>query len=335
MKLSLIVLMVPGLMLGDFRYDQTTKVIGGMATKMSFGKKPEPTVTSHYYKGGRTATVSKDNKTIIDFDKQLFITVDMAKQQYSQMTFEEMRQMMADAQSEMKDATKGKSASMEMKFDAKSTGEVKDVGGYRAKQVLFTIEMVASDGKNSGGAMKMASDSWHSEAVPGYSEYRAFGERMKDKAGWMGAGGNPMAAMGGGQPGMMEGMKKMAEEMQKTPGIAVLTITRMTMPGMDMSGGGGNSGGSGAAAPNMSDVLGGALGGRLGGFGRKKKTEAVEEAQAQTATRAPARPGEGMLMMESLTDSSGFSAAAIGEDVFAVPAGFTKVDPEMGRRRKR
>jgi hypothetical protein len=333
MKTFAVALMIPGLLFADFRYEQTTRITKGLVTKMAFGKKPEPTATSHFFKGSRMATVSKDSKTIIDFDKQIFTTVNIAKQQYWQMTFEEMRQMMADLQSEMKDASKGKDASINMKFDAKATGVEKEVGGFQAKQVIFTIETGASDGKQSGTMMKMVNDSWHSEAVPGYGEYRAFYERLKDKASWLGLGGNPMAQMGG-QPGMVEGMKKMAEEIQKTPGIPVLTISRMTMPGMnmDLSGGGGNA--DQGARPTMGGLVGGALGGKLGGFGRKKKEEA-QAAKPVPEPAAEAKTGEGMLMLESFSDSSGFSTAPIAEDVFAVPAGFAKVEPEMAKRRKR
>ncbi len=339
MKTVVIALMISGLLMADFRYDQTTRITKGMVTKMAFGKKPEPTTTSHFFKGSRMATTSKDSKTIIDFDKQVFTTVNLAKQQYWQMTFEEMRQMMADLQADMKDAGKGKDASLNMKFDAKATGVEKEVSGFNAKQVIFTIETGASDGKQSGTMMKMVNDSWHSEAVPGYGEYKAFHERLKDKANWLGMGGNPMAQVGG-QPGMVEGMKRMAEEMQKTPGIAVLTISRMTMPGMnmDMSGGGGNSdqaAGRGIGE-SMGGLVGGALSGRLGGFGRKKKTEAEAAPDKQPQAAATEnKPGEGMLMMESFSDSTGFSTASIGEDVFAIPAGFTKVEPEMSKRRKK
>ncbi len=367
MKIFAIALIVPGLLMADFRYDQTTRVTKGMVTKMAFGKKPEPTATSHFFKGSRMATVTKDSKTVIDFDKQIFTTVNMAKQQYWQMTFEEMRQMMADLQADMKEATKGQDVSLNMKFDAKATGVEKEVGGYNARQVIFTVETGAASGKQNGTMMKITNDSWHSEAVPGYGEYKAFYERLKDKANWLGAGGNPMAQMGG-QPGMVEGMKRMAEEMQKTPGIAVLTISRMTMPGMnlDMSGGGAASGGPAnvgdavkeaggraggdsagrAVGGSMGGMIGGALGGKLGGFGRKKKDDAATQIdatakQAEEVARktqqaaAESKTADGMLMMESFSDSSGFSTAAIGEDVFAVPAGFAKVEPEMGKRRKR
>lgn len=358
MKSSLVVLLLPGLLFADFRYDQTTRITKGMVTKLAFGKKPEPTTTSHYFQGGRMATLSKDSKSIIDFDKQLFSTVNLGKNQYWQVTFEEMRQMMEDLQGDMTNSTKGGEASMEMKFDVKATGVEKDVAGVAAKEVIFTIEMGMADGKNSGSAMKMVADSWHSEKVPGYAEYKSFYERLVDKGGWLNVG--QLRAQMNGQKGMAEGMKKMAEEMQKTPGIAVLTITRMTMPGMsmDMSSSGSNGHGGGQNSPvsvgdaakqaggqiggeaagrqvagPLGGMVGGALGGRFGGFGKKKKEEAPKVSEPEVPAASPS--SDGMLIMESLTDTSGFSTESIGEEVFAIPAGFAKVEPDFGKRRKK
>ena len=340
MKSSLIALVLPGLLFADFRYDQTTRITKGMVTKLAFGKKPEPTTTSHYFKAGRMATLSKDSKSIIDFDKQLFSTLNLEKKQYWQVTFEEMRQMMEDLQGDMKNSTKGGEASMEMKFDVKATGVEKDVAGVAAKEVIFSIEMGMADAKNSGTAMKMVADSWHSEKVPCYAEYKSFYERLVDKGSWLNVG--QLRAQMNGQKGMAEGMKKMAEEMQKTPGIAVLTITRMTMPGMSMdmsnTGGSGGSGHGGEVAGRqvagpLGGMVGGALGGRFGGFGKKKKEEASKVSEPEVP--AASQSADGMLMMESLTDTSGFSTESIGEEVFAIPAGFAKVEPDFGKRRKK
>jgi hypothetical protein len=133
---------------------------------------------------------------------------------------------------------------------------------------------------------------------------------------------------------MAEGMRKLAEEMQKTPGIAVLTITRMSMPGMNMSTSDSGNSGGGEAAPSMSSVLGGALGGKFGGFGRKKKEE-PKPVETPAPTSSPAPAGDGMLFMESFTDASGFSNAAIGEDVFQIPSDFAKTESPMLKMRKR
>lgn len=359
MKLFCVGLAATSLLMADFRYEQTTRITKGMVLKMPFGKKPEPETTVHYMKGSRMATSSKTSTTVIDFDKQTLTMLNHDKKQYSVMTFDEMRQAMENMQAEMKKATRDTNASMEMKFDAKATGVEKEVGGVPAKQMIFTVEPQVTDGKQTAGMTKIVSDSWHSEAVPGYAEYKAFFERMKDKSNWMGMG-NPMAAMGN-QRGMAEAMRKMAEEMQKTPGIAVLTISRITMPGMnlDMSGmrtgpdgqvqqvdvgeaakeAAGSAGGSAAGRAvggSMGGMLGGALGGRLGGFGRKKKEEAPKvETPAPAPSAAPAAQGEGSLMMESFTESSNFSTAPIDEKVFAVPGDYSHVDSPFEKMRKR
>ena len=392
MRNIVIAMVLPGLLLADFRYEQTTRMTKGMMTKLPFGKKPEPTTTLHYYKGGRMATVSGDHKTIIDFDKQLFTTINLKERQYTQMTFEEMRQRMAEVQDQVKDVGKDKNAEIQIKFDAKATGVEKEVGGFPAKEVIFTVEMGVSDGKNSGTMMQMKNTSWHSEAVTGYKEYLAFFERMKDKGSWLNLG--QVQGQMGGQKGMAEGMAKMAEEMRKTPGIPVLTISRMTMPGMqmpDMSGmntggqqnGGNGQGGGQSAGQSIGDaakraggeaaggatgraiggpiggMLGGALGGRMGGFGglgKKKKDDAAAQAEADAKAKADvdaaqqqvqavaqaakeaaaaSKSADGMLMMESVSDASGFSTAPIGNEVFEVPAGFSKMDPEFGKKRKK
>ena len=79
--------------------------------------------------------------------------------------------------------------------------------------------------------------------------------------------------------------------------------------------------------------FGGALGGRFGGFGKKKKEEAPKVSEPEVPAASPS--SDGMLMMESLTDTSGFSTDSIGEEVFAIPAGFAKVEPDFGKRRKK
>jgi hypothetical protein len=314
----------------DFRYDTTSRVTKGMAAR--FGNKAGDTSTN-YYKGDRMAVVSKDSHIIMDFAKEEFITIDTAKKQYWRMTFAEMQQAMADAEAEFKEKTKGKDVNLNMKFDAKATGVEKEVSGYPAKQVLFTIETSASAEGQQGGALRITNDSWQSEAVPGYSEFRAFMKRMEGKGKWLAARNPAMSA----QPGMAEGMQRLIEEMQKTPGLPVLTITRMTMPGMNLNlGGGGLSAGDAASrsiGSGLGGALGGALGGKLGGFGRRKKNDAPAEAEAPTPKENAA--GEGMLMMEMFTDASNFSTAAIPDSIFTVPADCKQVEPEFGPRKRR
>jgi hypothetical protein len=214
-------------------------------------------------------------------------------------------------------------------------------------------------------AMKIISDSWHSEKVPGYGEYKKFLAQMQGRENWM--RGNPFAGMMN-QPGMAEGMKKMAEEMMKVPGIPVLTITRVVMPGMpnmDFSQANGGAGGpseadvadaakraggeaAGGAAGRavggrLGGMIGGGLGGRLGGFGRKKQDESAQAEAAKTAEQQAKENAAGQqqgdkggdgVFMETLTDTSNFSGAPIGEEVFSIPSGYTRNQPDFGKRKR-
>lgn len=388
MKPLCVALLLPGLVLADFRYESTTRMTGGTVMKLPFGKKPEPTTTTHYMKGGRMATVSKDGATIFDFDQQLYTFVDSNKKQYWQMTFAEMQQAMADMQKDLDGAqrdakAKTKDIKTEWKMDVQASGVEKDVNGFLAKQVLMTMDMSATDAsgkEQKAGSMRLTMDMWNSEKVPGYSEYLKFYERIKDKGAWM----NPQQwRQAAGPNGMADGMRKMQEEMMKVKGLAVLSITRMGMSGMgDMSGMGANNGSSNGSASgssgnetNVGDaartaggqaaggaagrsvggpvggILGGALGGRLGGFGRKKQDDSAakqaeaeaakaQQAQAEANARKTAEAVKtdsktGMMVMtEMVTDASGFSTAPIGDEVFAIPAGYSKVDSDFLKRKR-
>jgi hypothetical protein len=86
----------------------------------------------------------------------------------------------------------------------------------------------------------------------------------------------------------------------------------------------------------MGEALSGALGGRFGGFGRKKKTEEAPAAAPAPAAAAPAKstlPVEGSFssaasMMEMLTESANFSSLPVDAALFAVPTGFKQVKPK-------
>jgi hypothetical protein len=70
--------------------------------------------------------------------------------------------------------------------------------------------------------------------------------------------------------------------------------------------------------------------GGLGGFGRKKKQEEPQQQQEQTQAQS-GQPGSGILI-ESTTESSGFSASPVDASKFETPAGFKEVQAEIERR---
>lgn len=76
-----------------------------------------------------------------------------------------------------------------------------------------------------------------------------------------------------------------------------------------------------SAASAIASKLGGF--GGLGGFGRKKKPEAAASAPSGEATTA--------VLMETKTEMSGFSEAAVDAGRFEVPAGYQQVAMAVGQ----
>jgi len=166
-----------------------------------------------------------------------------------------------------------------------------------------------------------------------------------------GSGGfNPMAL---GRPDMMKGMAEAAKEMAKLKGVPVLTVTRMgstgdgsPLPsaaeapeaaqsqGPDMKEAS-NKAANNAAKDATLGRLGGLAGGLggMGGFGKKKKAQ-PEEKPAEETKAEPAKPAGPAILMETTTESSGFSSATVDSAKLDVPAGFKQVEPELGRRKK-
>src|SRR5690348_11612582 len=87
----------------DFSYEETSRLTGGaFVTILRMGgpftrKAREPIVSTVLIKGNRMASIGKDNSTIIDLDKETITEINLAKKNYSVMTFAQMRQAMDDA----------------------------------------------------------------------------------------------------------------------------------------------------------------------------------------------------------------------------------------------
>jgi hypothetical protein len=76
---------------------------------------------------------------------------------------------------------------------------------------------------------------------------------------------------------------------------------------------------------NIASGLGG-----FGGFGRKKKQQQQESANPASSSGANAAP-QSAVLMESTTESSGFSQSPVDPAKFAVPSGYQQVEPKQVR----
>lgn len=106
-------------LLADFSYQETSTITGGMVARMMkfagvFSKKArEPIQSTIAVKGNKMLHRTADSASIIDLDAQTITSINFRKHTYSVMTFEQMKQMLAQPSEKMKQqSNNGQNAQM-------------------------------------------------------------------------------------------------------------------------------------------------------------------------------------------------------------------------------
>ncbi|WP_321477115.1 hypothetical protein [uncultured Paludibaculum sp.] len=338
----------------DFTYQQKTQITGGTLTRMmkmvpGGGKALEPTTSTVYLKGNRMATVDPHGIHIVDLDKETMTDINLDKKTFSVITFAEFGQAMEAMQKRMSGKTQQTpGAEMNFKMDVQKTGQVKVVSGLSAQETLLKVTMETKDSKSGQtGAMNFDSDMWMAKDIPGYDEVKKFHTLMAQKLAYnLDTMKYSRMAM---QPGMGEGMAKLAKEASKLEGIPVYQVMKM----QGMGGPGGMPQQEGPPPPTAGEVAqtaqtdaasgaagratggrfgglaGAAAGGMLGGFGRKKKQADPPPAAEQPQPAAQPQAAGPQALMEITTEWTSFSSGAVDTTNFTVPAGFKEVESDM------
>ena len=341
-------------MWADFSYQQSTQVTGGSLLQMvkslgafssSARKMGDPQLSTIYLKGNRMATVTAESIVIYDLDKETVTHVDLQKQTWYTMTFEQMRQNMEKLRAKMEkhQAAKSDTPTANVSFDVKvrNTGAKKTVSGLPTTEAILSMAMNAvNTSTQQAGAMAITNDMWMTPEISGYSELRAFQMRMAQKIAVNMGSGMDLSRMLVQNPGAVEAMADLAKEMHKLKGIPVYQVMRMgtttdgkpipaasEAPLPDNNGSQAPSGGE-MAKKGAGSALSSALPfGGLGGFGRKKKTDDQAANQDQGANVAGKTQNAGpSILMETQTTSSSFSSAPVDTTHFDVPAGFKQIN---------
>jgi hypothetical protein len=306
----------------DFTYQETSTITGGVIASMMkvvgvFSKSArEPIRSSVAVKGDRMMYRSSDTGSIIDLNAQTITNIDFKKKTYSEMTFDEMKRMLADLSKKSK-SKQQEDVQVQYKVSVDNTGKTQQIAGMDAKEMILKMDMQVTDKDGKTGAMTITSDMWIAPAVAGYAEVRDFYKRMAEKIQWT-PGGNMFMQ----NPDVQEGMAGVYKEIAKLDGVPVLQT--VVMGGVAQPGQPGAADAKpaepqpAAERPSLGGVLGGRLG--LGGLGRKKSEPKKEEASGSAPASTPGS------MLEMKTELSGFSSAAVDASQFTVPAGFKKVD---------
>jgi len=184
-----------------------------------------------------------DTTSIMRLDKDLIWELRPKKQQYSEMTFEQMREQMAQAMEQLKDVQESGSAGAlpiseedcqwsDPKFESIDTGEKKHFANVKAKQHIITIEetcTVPESGQTC--VLTWTMENWMAKRMPGDEETIEFNKALAEKLGTeeMLAGAQ---AMSRALLSMFKsGWEEALDEMSELKGYPVKTVMQMEIGG--------------------------------------------------------------------------------------------------------
>jgi hypothetical protein len=354
--LLVVALAIPSsLYAADYTYQQTTQLTGGsllhMMKSVGFMSSQvrhmgDPIVSTIYLKDNRLANVSPESIEIIDLDKETITHIDVQKKTYTVMTFDQMKQAMANARQQLEKqpppqpaaqpTPDPKAQDVKMSFDVKvrKTGAQKEISGLQSDEAILTMTMTATDTQSQqSGNIAITNDMWMVPEIPGYDQVRDFYKRMALKmvdANTIGLGYD-FSKMLAQNPGAGIALGDMAKEMQKLDGVPIMQVMRMgtTANGQPLPAASeaptpapppGPSAGD-VAKQGLSSALTSHFG--LGGFGKKKQDPPPDQNQ-----NAQAQPTSAILMETQITTSN-FSSAPVDPSHFDVPAGYKLIQPQV------
>ncbi len=311
----------------DVKQDIETKVVVkgplGSMMKVFGGNKPKKTTT--YLKGNlqRTDTYNKKGKVtnsqVVDLNRGVFISMDWKKKKYTEMTFEEWREMLNSGLASVFNPEKGESKKSDepatevdfsIKVDVETPGDTKKIAGYNTENIILNLKVEVEatqkdeDPQKMKGGMIVRSTNWMASSVDGGDEIRAFALKLAEKLGMeAGAGGftDAIAKLLQNNKQLGEAMAELKKESSKLSGTPMHVHTVFETWGQKMDAGKGDD--EEAQMPKS-------IGGLLKGFGKKKMDKKDD--------------GGANVLLETTTKINKHSTAPLASDLFDVPANFKR-----------
>ncbi len=342
-------LLAGGMALADFQYEQTSKVTGGALMGMvrvmgAFSKQMrEPMKSTIAVKGDRMAMIMDQSAQVIDLSRETITEINHQKKQYSVVTFADWAAALQNMNSRIQNENGKEMKDLTIKAKVDQPGDTRNINGMTAKHAILTMEFEGTNDKGEKGVfMTMVADMWLAPEVAGYAEVKSFHQRMAQKLSWSPNSGFMSAAA----PGSSKAMAELIKETSKLDGVPVLQVMRMTFGTPEQAAAMAKQQEAQQAQqqqpqqqeqnvevekPSLGGTLG-RLGGRFGGFGRRKQQE-------QPAQNAPTGGGQqggatGSLM-DITSELTGFSQSVVDGSKFEVPAGYKQVESETLKSMKR
>ncbi len=332
----------------DVKYTTTTKMeFGGtVGTMMNLFGGNKPVKSVDYYKGDVKRTDSfegddlKDSQ-IIDLEKELFINVDHKNEQFTQMTFDEWRQMieqtfeqMGQEGSESPEPEAEESESdveWDLKVDIQETGETEKIAGKSTEKVILTLDLDAEvtsqeegqEPETAKGGMVVTSNNWlYKGEDAAQKEMQAFNQALVQKLGMEPGKANfkeMMTKVVESNSQLGEAIEKMQEEGAKLEGIAMRTHTVYetkvdpeTVKKMNEE--------KAKQQKEEESEIPTSVGGLLGGFGKKMLKKQLEKKDEGVKERST--------LMSTTTEVEDLSTSSLDASLFDIPANYKQIEPE-------
>ncbi|MGH9406550.1 MAG: hypothetical protein ACRD3D_12040 [Terriglobia bacterium] len=337
---------------GDFKYVQTSQITGGALGGMMKGlgvfsksarQATHPSESTTYVKGNNLRTENADGTyQIIDLNGRRFITVNPAKQTYSVMTFEQMREFMQEMQQRMSEGMKKQNqqqntnVTVTPKISVSATGKTQNFLGQDAQEMIvdFDLAMQGTDAQNQpqSGTLRTEIDSWVAPSVIGYHEVSDFYKKMAAEIGWA-----------PGSLGMDPRMKQSMSDLYKSGKMPVglPMMMSISMLGAPQSGNQSSTQQqqqqqqrqSSESAGDVASPSGMAVKALGGMFGRHRKKQQEEEQQQNPSQPQTTTPSNSLLTITSRVTS--FSTDSVDASLFQLPSGYTQAESDMQRSLER
>lgn len=294
--------------------------------------------------------------SIVRLDKELTWNLLPDKQQYSELTFAQVRAQMAEAQKSMKEAqgSAGSGGALPVSTEGCqwSDGEtqveqgkaIEKVAGIDTRKHVIRVKQSCTDPQTKKTCdITWLMETWLASNVPGGQQAEQF-QQAYAKA--MGLDEVMRQAQGPAQSllSMFSGnWKEVVAEVTKLEGFPLRTVMQMGVGGDQCTTASGqpiasdeawSGSGSGSTSESVGSALGSSLGGAagaaagqlLGGLFGKKPAEPAATQPASQAAGAPAAgtPGE-ITVFRITTETTRWSEAPVPADRFEVPAGWKRI----------
>jgi hypothetical protein len=279
---------------------------------------------------------------IVRLDEDKIYHLNINKKEYTETTFEQMREQMKKMSDQMASADEKKQPSaideskcewLPPKADVRKSGEKAQFAGYDSERVTVTASQPCKD-KETGSICEVALvlDEWLSTGFAEGAEAQRFYKAYAAKMGLDASTSQDVSQKAQALFGRYKGIwSEVATKMQGVKGYPVKTSFTLALGGPQCKNAnaqqarsapdGDSTGTSDSGSPAG---LAGAMAGKLGGLFHKKKDDTAPAAQPAPATPPVAVPPGDVALMTVSSQLVSVSTTGAGADVFTVPADFKR-----------